>query len=385
MANSPSILIISFSNLGKDPRVDRQIRYLHSLGYGISTLGLGPPAIAVHQHHTVDGSRGGLFHKLRKAAKLATRRHEWIYWSDPLVKNAMQQLQGNSYDIILANDIAALPLALAVKGDAKVILDAHEYAPEEFADRFLWRLLVQNHALHLVENYLPLCDRMLTVCQGIADRYQALTGVRARVVTNATAYRELEPQAVDKGHIRMIYHGVALPSRRVEDAIQCMDHLDQRFQLDMILVGGSKRYRQRLERLASQNKRICLIPPVPMDEIPSFCNSYDIGFYPLANVNINHQYALPNKFFEFIQARVALALYPLPEMARLVKEHHCGVLSEDFSPQSLAKKLNALSSQEIASMKQASHGAARALSAEENLLTLKSIVEELLPCAASQA
>jgi hypothetical protein len=37
-------------------------------------------------------------------------------------------------------------------------------------------------------------------------------------------------------------------------------------------------------------------------------------------------------FVEFIQARLAVAVDPSPEMARLVQRYGCGVVAPDFPP-----------------------------------------------------
>ena len=74
--------------------------------------------------------------------------------------------------------------------------------------------------------------------------------------------------------------------------------------------------------------------------------------------------ALPNKFFEFIQARLAIAIVPSPEMARLTREFDCGVVAEDFSSLSLARALTGLTAQGIDWMKRGADRAARMHNAE---------------------
>ena len=89
-------------------------------------------------------------------------------------------------------------------------------------------------------------------------------------------------------------------------------------------------------------------------------------------------HTLPNKFFECIQGRLALAVGPSPEMARIVREHDLGVISEDFSPKTLAQHLRSLDSKTINYYKLQSHKAARILSAEKNKELLLDLVKKLL-------
>jgi len=78
---------------------------------------------------------------------------------------------------------------------------------------------------------------------------------------------------------------------------------------------------------------------------------------------LNFNYALPNKFFEFIQARLALVISPNLAMAQIVQQYGCGVVSADYSPHRMAAAINALDVSAIDACKQASHNAAQELHA----------------------
>ena len=47
-------------------------------------------------------------------------------------------------------------------------------------------------------------------------------------------------------------------------------------------------------------------PPVTPAELPSSLNAFDVGVYVLPPRTMNHRLMLPNKFFDFVQARLAL-------------------------------------------------------------------------------
>ena len=44
-------------------------------------------------------------------------------------------------------------------------------------------------------------------------------------------------------------------------------------------------------------------------------NACDVGVFCMPPINVNARYALPNKFFDFVQARLAVAVGPAEEMA----------------------------------------------------------------------
>ena len=88
--------------------------------------------------------------------------------------------------------------------------------------------------------------------------------------------------------------------------------------------------------------------------------------------------ALPNKLFEFIQARLAVAIWPSPEMARITEAYDLGVVSDQFSVEAAAGKLNALTTEDIVRFKQNAHQAAGMFCAEKNQDKLIGIVAKLI-------
>src|SRR5262249_15869069 len=154
---------------------------------------------------------------------------------------------------------------------------------------------------------------MSTVCQSIADEYRLNYGVAPIVITNAPPYHDLVPRPAADGRIRIVHHGVTISSRRIELMIEAMDFLNKRFELDLMLIPNATSYVRDLERAAAARPRVRIVPPVPMTELPRHLNQYDIGLFLLPPTNFNYQYALPNKFFEFVQGRLAVAVGPSPE------------------------------------------------------------------------
>jgi glycosyltransferase involved in cell wall biosynthesis len=310
---------------------------------------------------------------LRSEAKLWLGFFESYYWGRPEVKACLQALGGEKFDLIIVNDIPALPLGLRIAGGAPVLLDAHEYSPTEFEDRLIWRLRIGRYYRYICRFFLPRATAMTTVCTGVADEYRRNFGITASVIENAPLRQDLVPSSLVPGSIRLVHHGAAIRSRRLELMIDVIKRTDQRFSLDFMLVGNDARYLQDLRDRASGEPRIRFLPPVAMPDICTATNGYDMGLFLLPPVNFNYRFALPNKLFEFIQARLAVAIGPSPEMARVVRAHGVGVVAESFEPADLAEVLNGLTEEDVMRYKQASHIAADKLcfkAAADRLLTL---------------
>ena len=158
-----------------------------------------------------------------------------------------------------------------------------------------------------------------------------------------------------------------------------MDYLDKRFILDLMLVPSDKRYHKKLKNLANSRSNVKIIDPVPMKNIVNFISSYDIGLYILEPTNFNNGMALPNKIFEFIQARLAIAIGPSPEMKKIVKKYNLGVISDDYNAKSLASKLNSLNYTDILKFKSSADVAAKELNSENNVNLILNTVKELIP------
>lgn len=371
-------LVISFTDLQSDPRVNRQIRFL-SERYHVVTAGTATSGVPGAEFVPVEYRAKPLAGKLRSIYQFARRDYDGYYWRQGHILELMARLQHVRPDVVIANDIETLPLALRVADGAKVIFDAHEYAPREWEDLLLFRLFHQPYRMHLCRTCIPRVDAMTTVCGSIADEYERDTGVRSVIVTNAPDYEELEPSEPvdDPAGIRLVHHGGASPSRKLGLTIEMMAHLDERFTLDFLLTGGSG-HLEELKRLAAGEPRIRFLDPVPMRELPRFLNRYDVGVFLLPPTNFNYRYALPNKLFEFIQARLTVAIGPSPEMACVVGEAGCGVVAADFTPEAMAAALRDLDREAIRRYKQRSHAAASELSADRNREIILGLVEQAM-------
>ena len=114
------------------------------------------------------------------------------------------------------------------------------------------------------------------------------------------------------------------------------------------------------------------------EKIVQVLSDYDVGLYSLPPYSFNARYALPNKFFDFIQARLCVAIGPSPEMKRIVEQYVCGVVVKDFTAEALAETLRALDRQKVESCRQAADVAAAALCYERSAEVLLDTTRKLL-------
>jgi len=381
---TPRILCISLSPLQRDARVLRQLGVLAELGE-VTTVGYGGHPAGAAEHVEVPASLPSLPQTVPGVATLAARQWRRAELAAPAVRFALVALRGRRFDLVVANDARVLALAHAVADGAPVWADLHEWAPEERTHVLSWRLLVAPLMRHLCARYLPLCAATSTVCEPIAELYDRDFGVHPVVVRNSNAWQPLEPTPVADDRIRLVHSGAAVHGRSLETMIDAVIELGERFTLDLYLVpandGGA--YQRSLVQRAAGNDRIVFRDPVAPAALPATLNAYDVGVFWIPPTHTNARLTLPNKFFDFVQARLAVAVGPTIEMQRLVERHGLGVVAEGFTVEQCVASLAWLTAEEVRLFKAASAAAARELSFETDAAVIRSLVRRALAGSAA--
>lgn len=369
------VLILSYSFMDRDPRVLRQISFFESKNYKIHLSALS--YTGNHGFTPLMKIKKGLSQKFLKAILFLFKINRFRLSN--FLKNSNVESFNSDIDLVVANDIETWPLAVRLKSknqNIKVVFDAHEYYPKHFEDVLTWRILHQSFYIYLCKNFIHRADVFLTVCKGIGEEYKKNFKTEYLLVYNAPDFEpELFPRGIDPNHLKLIHHGNANPSRRIESMINLMKYLDRRFHLYLMLMPTDKKYLGELKKRASNFDNITFLDPVPTREIPGFINQFDMGVFLLDPVNFNYEHALPNKFFEFMQARLGIAIGPSKEMKYILEENHLGVVSDDFDEVSLAKKINSLHIDDLVKFKENAHKVAQEYSNEGNNRVYEGILE----------
>lgn len=364
-----TMLIISFSDLKRDPRVYKQIKHF-SKKLKVTTAGYKNSEVPGIAHIQIESLKFDLVSKLKYLFFTFTFQYKKALFLMPNIRQALVKLSGTNFNYIIANDSYTWPVAFEIKQQAVIICDAHEYAPKEFEDKLKWRLLFQKLNYFICKTYLPMANLVLTVGEKIAEEYVKDFGImKPTVIMNTPTYNRISPSATADDKIRMIHHGNAIRSRKLENMIEIMQHLDSRFELNLMLIESDSGYLVELKHLATKSRsKINFLQPVAMRDIVEYISQFDVGLYLLEPSSFNNKFALPNKIFEFIQSRLAIAIAPSPEMAYLVQKYDLGWVAKTFSPKDLAALLNSTDATELAKFKTNATKAAEILCYEQEIL-----------------
>jgi glycosyltransferase involved in cell wall biosynthesis len=377
-SQSPRILCIAFSPLRADSRVLRQIGVLLSHGE-VTTVGYGPAPVGVDLHIEVPEGASSLPETPLGVTALTLRRHEAVELKSPGEDAVRREvLASGPYDLVVANDARALPLAFAAADGAPVLADMHEWAAEERASVLIWRLLVGPYMDALCRKYLPRAAAVTSVSTGLAGLYRERYGVETELVRSAADFQSLEPSPVDPDVIRLVHSGTAHPDRNILELIEAVKRLGNRFTLDLYLIEVPGAHLEVIRKKAATTPRVTVHPPVSPESLPVVLNQYDLGVFLYPIKTLSHLYHLPNKFFDFVQARLGLVFSPAPEIDAHIGDYDLGLITRDASADALVETLRDITADQVGAYKAAADRAARALSSEPDQATQHALVARLL-------
>ncbi len=384
------VLLLSDTSLDNDLRVRRQLMAFKSISR-LTYVGKKCDQNLIRDARFIDAKpidlekRYGFHHgfswPLKKICSVLVygflfvkKQFKSTYFFDANARAVYRRLKSEHFDVIYANDLETLQLAVKLKGlQTKLIFDAHEY----FFDEHIGSSVFVNERLPVIEyvtsKYFKYIDVLVSVCDGIAQLYQQRFYFdKVEVITNAKEYADHLSFSETTYPIQMIHHGYYKPNRNIEALVDMMQYLPrQKYALNLMIVGSLP---EKLLDQINGLENVHLIDAVQADQIVDRCNAFDVGVMAFKPVTENLRYVLPNKFFEFIQARLAIVSGPSIEVEKYVHQHGLGVIAQDFDGRAMAQAVLSLDAHKTAEFKQNTHLHAEKLSASKNINQLKALI-----------
>lgn len=403
--------IISYTPVSKEPRVLRQAQMLERDGWRVVVIGLPGKVPAPQTWHfmALSGASpsismgtlimpslrclrviGGLIACFGCIPVFRSAGARLVQACTPVYSNREKAivdfLNGRPEyrpDLVLCHDYftagAAVKVARIAK--AKISVDCHEYALGQYSHDARW-LRYHQPVVRALQDYLyARVDGITTVCQGIADLIEKdhplCTTVRA---VRSVPFYTSSPFRPTGEVITVLYHGEIFPARALHVAVRSM-HL-WRPEFRFVIRGYSDpSYVAELRQIAYElgvADRLEIQPPVAFDQIVPSANEADVGYFVHLDTSPQRRYSLPNKFFEYVMAGLALVVSDLPEMSRLVRHYGFGTLVPECEEESIARAINSLDRAQIDGMKINSLAAAKKLNWDAEEERMMSYYRELL-------
>ncbi len=326
MKTAKKRIIVSVTNdLVSDNRVHKVCTSLLKMGFQVLLIGRKLP-------HSLDVKRD----YSTKRMKLFFRKGPCFYSEYNF--RLFVYLLFAKYDILLANDLDSLPanyLASRCKGKT-LVYDSHEYFTQ--VPELINRPRVQKIWERIERMILPKVKHAYTVCTSIANVYREKYGVDFKVVRNLPLSKEPQTPTASSGSKMILYQGAVNIGRGLEQAIRAMHHINNA----KLVIAGDGDIRIQLQKLVKNEKlenKVEFKGRLPLEELAKLTAQADLGLSIEEDLGLNYRYALPNKLFDYIQARIPVLVTDLPEMAAIVNQYKVGAITDSLEPEVLAQNI----------------------------------------------
>lgn len=248
-------------------------------------------------------------------------------------------------DVFLSNDLDTLPanfLASKIR-NKKLVYDSHEYFTE--VPELVNRPKIKRIWEKIEKRIFPKIKNSYTVCNSIADVYNKKYAVNMKVVRNIPEcellmndYKIQLPKTVDNKKI-ILYQGAVNTGRGIEQVIEAMQYVEGA----VFLIIGDGDIKNEAEQLVKELKlknKVHFTGKLPFNRLYFYTKKAYIGISLEQNIGLNYYYALPNKLFDYIRAKLPVLASRLPEIENIVKTYDIACFIENHNPKHIAEKIN---------------------------------------------
>jgi len=256
-------------------------------------------------------------------------------------------------NVLLANDLdTLLPNFLIHKiFNIPLVYDSHELFTE--VPELTSRPRVKKVWQGIEKSIFPKLKQVCTVNQSIADIYANKYNIPVKVVRNiapAFAYKSINKDFKDKikGSKKMLIlqgGGINI-DRGAEEAVKMMQYLNNCI---LYIIGGGDVF-ETLKKLVvdlALADKVIIKDKIPYQELMQYTQIADLGLSLDKNTNLNYEYSLPNKVFDYIQSNTPLLVSNRIEVAKLVIDNNIGAVATSLNPKDLATQITQILSDKV--------------------------------------
>ncbi|AXF54562.1 glycosyl transferase family 1 [Salicibibacter kimchii] len=237
-------------------------------------------------------------------------------------------------DVYHAHEITSLFLGIGIKRalakqgkETKLIFDSHDLIPDPFDQKPKFLEMGK-----LLDKMLEEIDQMITVSPSIKAWYiSKQPTLPIEIVYNSPplnrSYKPMPPKA---NALTVGYEGhVSKEKKGSSDKIfnitkECKRNIENfKFKIIGGVLDG-----QTLPIPNYLKQNITLSGWVEFHDIPKQMTNVDIGWIDFDDLNksLNRSYALPNKFFSYLNNGIPVIVNKCHDMEQFIRTHHCGIV-----------------------------------------------------------
>ena len=320
-------IIVSVTNdISNDQRVAKVCDTLYSLNYNLVLVGRKlPRSLPIQRNYKI------------KRFKLFFNKG-FLFYAEFNIRLFCYLLL-TKCDVLLSNDLDTLvPNFLVSKlRNKELVYDSHELFPE--TPELIHRPKTKKVWEFIEKILIPRLKNCYTVSQSIAKYYKEKYNTHFEVVRNVPKSTNIPSNvhlSFDFNEKTVIlYQGAINMGRGLELMIQTIRLLDN----CLLLIVGDGDILEDLKKLVNLiklNDNVIFLGKVVPEKLKEITPMAHIGLSIEEDLGLSYRFALPNKLFDYIQAKIPVITSNLPEMKKMVVEHGVGEVLEERTPQALA-------------------------------------------------
>lgn len=324
-------VLVSVSNdLNYDQRVKRSCSVLQEMGFSILLLGRKlPHSSAFNAPYP------------HKRFKLWFNKN-WLFYANlnvvlffKLLFTKAHLLYSNDLDTLLANFLVS-----KLKG-IPLIYDSHELFTEVPELQGKWQ---QKIWLKLEAWIFPKLHHIITVNESIANFYRTKYHKKIEVIRNiAELDTNIQVANIPKAtNFTLILQGAGINvDRGAEELLTAMLLLKD---VDLWIVGDGDVVPQLKLFVAKNNlnTRVHFLPKCAPKELKKITPQAHLGLSLDKASNLNYQWSLPNKLFDYIHAEIPVLCSDLIEPKQIIQQLQVGWILQEVSALCIAQKIQSI-------------------------------------------
>lgn len=238
-------------------------------------------------------------------------------------------------DMLLSNDLdTLLPNHLVSKlNRIPLVFDSHELFSElpSIQGRYsqkVWRFL---------ERWLvPKQKNIITVSGSIANWFEEKYNVKPLVIKNLPTYKKtpfFQPQ-----NKYILYQGALNKGRGLLALIEAMQTINV-----PLKIAGDGPYKSKIQEKIIEFKvenRVELLGNICPEDLFNITQKAILGISLEEDMGLSYRFSLPNKLFDYIQAKTPVVTTYLPEIKKIVETYKVGEIIKDHSPKNITIAVN---------------------------------------------
>jgi glycosyltransferase involved in cell wall biosynthesis len=150
---------------------------------------------------------------------------------------------------------------------------------------------------------------------------------------------------IPDGATLFLYQGGLVVGRGIELLLEVFEHINDP-NIHLALMGRGN-YEPRIKAAAERCSSIHFHPAVPYHDLVEYTSSADVGILSIQNLCLSYWYCMPNKLFEYIQARIPILSNNLHDSKMVIEEYNLGVVIPEYTLEALEAGIREIARQDL--------------------------------------